>query len=153
VRDVALFLHILGALTFVSGLVLTGVGFEAARRREIPAEVALLLRFARLGVLLVGAGGLLVVACGFWLVGIESLGLDTGWLDAAIALLVLAVGLGAIGGSQPKRARLLAEELTRQGSPLGNELRSYLDDPRSRIANYASAVLVLGILALMVFKP
>jgi len=32
-------------------------------------------------------------------------------------------------------------------------LRALLDDPLSRIANHASAALVLGILALMVFKP
>ena len=33
------------------------------------------------------------------------------------------------------------------------ELRALLDDPASRAANYLSALAVLGILALMAFKP
>jgi hypothetical protein len=37
--NVALFFHILGALLFVAGIVLAGAAFEAARRRERPAEI------------------------------------------------------------------------------------------------------------------
>jgi heme A synthase len=41
--NVALFFHILGALLFVAGIVLAGAAFEAARRREQPTEIVLLL--------------------------------------------------------------------------------------------------------------
>jgi hypothetical protein len=34
VYDVAFFCHILGVLLFVSGVVVAGVGFEAAHRRQ-----------------------------------------------------------------------------------------------------------------------
>ena len=61
-EDAALFFHLLGALLFVAGIVLAGVAFETARRRERPAEVALLLGLTRLGVLLVVSGGLLCIA-------------------------------------------------------------------------------------------
>jgi hypothetical protein len=40
VDDVALFFHILGALAFASGIVVAGVAFEAARRRDTPAKAS-----------------------------------------------------------------------------------------------------------------
>ncbi len=153
-EDLALFLHLLGALLFVSGIVVAGVPFEAARRRQNPGEIALLLGLTRYGVALVAAGALLLFACGLWLVGLEDdVGFGTGWVDAAIVLFLLVVALGSLGGRRPKRARLLATELADRGEPAGPELRGLLEDPVSRAANYGSALLVLAILALMVFKP
>jgi uncharacterized membrane protein len=154
VHEVALFLHLLGVLLFVAGIVLAGVAFEAARRRQRPAEIVLLLGLTRIGVLLVAGGALLLLGGGLWLVGIEgNVGFRTGWLDAAIALFVLAMALGGFGGQRPKQARLLATRLAEQDAPVGAELRALLDDRISRAVNYTSAALVLAILALMVFKP
>ena len=153
-EDVALFLHLLGVLLFVSGIVVAGVSFEAARRKESAGEVALLLGLGRYGVGFVGAGSLLLFVCGLWLVGLEDdVGFGTGWVGAAIALFLLVVVLGSLGGRRPKQARLLATELAERGEPVGTGLRALLDDPLSRAANYAAAVLILAILALMVFKP
>jgi hypothetical protein len=153
-EDLALFLHLLGALLFFSGIVVAGVPFEAARRKEDAGEIALLLGLTRYGVALVGAGALLLFACGLWLVGLEEdIGFGTGWVDAAIVLFLLVVALGSLGGRRPKRARLLATELADRGEPAGTELRALLEDPVSRAANYGSALLILAILALMVFKP
>lgn len=154
VDDLALFLHLTGALAFVAGIVVAGVAFESARERELPGEIALLLGLARWGALLavVGAGTLL--ACGLWLVGLEDdVGFGTGWLDAALGLFVLAVLLGAGAGRRPRQARELAERLRRDGAGASPKLRALLDDPASRLANYGSAALVVAILALMVFKP
>jgi hypothetical protein len=39
-QDVALFFHLLGALLFVSGIVVAGLAFEVARRRETAARSA-----------------------------------------------------------------------------------------------------------------
>ncbi|MGH2974138.1 MAG: DUF2269 family protein [Solirubrobacterales bacterium] len=152
-RNVALFLHLSGALLFVSGIVVAGVCFEAARRREQPAEIALLLGLTRSGVALVGAGSLLLLGCGLWLVGLEDVGFGTGWVDAALALFALALLLGGLGGRRPKEARQLATQLSAEGRAATPALRALLDDPASRFANYASAALVVAILALMVFKP
>lgn len=63
--NIALFFHLLGALMFVAGIVVAGSGFGAARRRERPAEVALLLALTRVGVLLVAVGRLLLPIFGF----------------------------------------------------------------------------------------
>jgi uncharacterized membrane protein len=151
--EIALFFHLLGAFLLVAGIVLAGVAFEAARRRREPPEIALLLGLTRIGVLLVLAGAMLVLAFGLWLVDLEGVGYDAGWIDAALALYVVALGLGALGGRKPKRARRLATRLAADRAPAGRELRALLDDGVSRAANYASAVAVLAILVLMVFKP
>ena len=151
--ETVLFLHLLGVLLFVAGIVVAGVAFETARRREQPAEVALLLGLARIGALLVASGALLLFVCGLWLVDLEDVGFGTGWVQAAIALFVVALGLGGFGGQRPKQARMLATRLAQEGGQASAELRALLDDPPSRVANYASAALVPTILALMVFKP
>jgi uncharacterized membrane protein len=153
VADVALFLHLLGALLFVAGMVVAGVAFEAARRRERPCEIALLLGLTRIGVALVGAGALLVLVFGLWLVHLVGFGFGTGWIDAALALYAAAVVLGALGGRRPKQARRLASGLARDGAPATDELRALLADRASLAANYAAAIAVLAILVLMVFKP
>jgi uncharacterized membrane protein len=152
-NDVALFFHLLGAMLFVAGVVLAGTAFEVARRRDRPAEIALLLGLTRIGVVLVGVGALLLLGFGLWLVHLEHVGYGAGWVDAAIALYVIALALGASGGRRPKQARRLATKLAAEGSPASAELRALLDDRSSLAANYASAALVLAILVLMVFKP
>jgi uncharacterized membrane protein len=152
-KDLALFFHLLGVLLFVSGIVIAGVGFEAARRRENPREIALLLGLTRVGALLVAVGALVVLGFGLWLVHLEGLSYGAGWIDTAIALYVLALVLGGLGGQRPKRARRLATELAGRGEPATDELRGLLADRPSLAANYAAAACVLAILALMVFKP
>ncbi|MGH2871033.1 MAG: DUF2269 family protein [Solirubrobacteraceae bacterium] len=152
--NVALFLHLLGALLFVAGIVLVGVAFESARRSPRPAEVALLLSLARWGLPLVGLGALLVGVFGLWLVHLGDWGYGSGWVDAAIALYLAVLALGGIGGQRPKQARLLAAQLAqRDDAPVSDELRALLDDRASRGANYLSAAIVLAIVVLMVFKP
>jgi uncharacterized membrane protein len=151
--ETALFLHLLGALLFVAGIVVAGVAFEAARRRSRPAEIALLLGLTRIGVLLVALGGLLLLAFGLWLVHLGRFDYGARWIDAALALYVVALALGGLGGQRPKRARRLAARLAAEGEPASDELHTLLDDPVSLLANYASAAAVLAILALMVFKP
>ncbi len=152
-NDVALFAHLVGVLAFISGIVLAGVAFETARRREEPADIALLLRQARIGVLLVAFGGVLLLGFGLWLVHLEHFGYGDGWIVAALALYVSALALGALGGQRPKQARELATRLAAERLPASRELRALLDDRVSRSANYASLLVVLVILALMVFKP
>src|SRR5215216_5033126 len=126
--DVALFFHLLGALAFVAGIVVAGVAFEAARRRQHPGEIALLLGLTRVGVLLVVAGALLVLAFGLWLVDLEGVGYDAGWIQAAIGLYIVALALGGIGGQRPKQARRLASRLADAEEPATPQLRALLDD-------------------------
>ncbi len=151
--DVALFLHLLGAMTFVAGIVVAGLAFESARRRKHPAEIALLLSVTRLGVLLVAVGTLLIGAFGLWMVHLGHWGYGSGWVDASIGMFVVALALGAVGGQRPKRARRLATALAEQGAPVNDELRGLLDHRVSLAANYGSLALILVTVGFMVFKP
>jgi uncharacterized membrane protein len=153
VEHVALFGHLLGAFLFVAGTAVAGVAFEAGRRRAAPAEIALLLGLSRVGVALVGIGAVAVLGFGLWLVHLGGFGYGAGWIDAAIVLFVLAGLLGGLGGQTPKRARLLATRLAADGQPASDDLRRLLSDRKVLVLNYCSALLVLAILVLMVWKP
>lgn len=150
---VALFFHLLGALMLVSGMVLAGAAFETARRRRAAAEIAALLSLTRVGVILVGGGALLLLGFGLWLVHLAGFSYSAGWISAALALYVVAMALGGIGGQRPKQARLLATQLAAEGASVTDELRGLLDDRASRAENYLSGLAVLVIFGLMVFKP
>jgi uncharacterized membrane protein len=152
-ENTVLFLHILGVLAFVAGIVVAGVAFESARRRKQAEEIALLLGLSRVGAALVGFGALLLFVCGLWLVELAEIGFGTGWIVAAIVLFIVAMALGGFGGQRPKQARELATRLAKHGEQVSDELRALLDDPASRAANLASSALILAVLALMVFKP
>jgi len=145
--DVALFFHLLGALLLFSGAAVAGAASEAARRRRDVREIAVVLGVARLGAALLGIGGVLVLAFGFWLVHLTDASFDQAWLQAALALFVAAGLVGGLGGRRPRHAR----ELAQGGGRLDDVLR-LLDDPWSRLANYASAALVVAILALMIWQ-
>jgi uncharacterized membrane protein len=144
---VALFLHILGVLLFFSGAAIAGAASESARRRTDASEIAVVLGVARMGVALIAVGGLLILVCGFWLVHIVDATFGAAWLQAALALFIVAGALGGIGGRRPREAR----ELAQQGGSVDEVLR-LLNDPWSRAANYASSLLVLAILGLMIWQ-
>ena len=147
-EDYALFFHLLGAFLLVAGVAVAGVAFEAARRRREAAEIALLLGLSRVGVVLVGLGSLVVLVFGLWLVHLEDVGFGTGWVSASFGLFILMVVLGAIGGQRPKQARKLAA-----GGGDADEVRQLLNDGTALALNYASLLLAIAIVALMVFKP
>jgi hypothetical protein len=74
-------------------------------------------------------------------------------VDASLVLFAVAVVLGWVGGQRPKQARRLAVRLAREGREDDAKLRALLADPLARTANYATALVVLAIVVLMVFKP
>lgn len=145
--------HVLGAVLFVAGAVSAGILQTAAMLRERPSEIAALLRLTRIGVAVVGIGTLLAVVFGAILV--EDYGFDwgAGWISAALALLVLSMVLGGIGGRQARHTRYLAERLAADGDRPSEELRRALTDPVALFVNYASGLAGLTIVALMIWKP
>ena len=152
-EDWALFFHLLGAFILFSGVAVAGVAFEVARRRRRPSEIALMLGLSRAGVLLVALGALLALPFGLWLVHLGRWGYGARWVDAALVLFVAASIVGAIAGQRPKRARLLAERLAREEAVESAEVRALLDDRVALVLNYLSALLLVAIVVLMVFKP
>jgi uncharacterized membrane protein len=148
VDEAALFLHLLGVVMLFSGMAVAAVGLAAARRRDRPDEIALLLGLTRIGVVLVLAGLALAVAGGFWLLDLTEFDLGDAWVAAALGLVAAGAVLGSLGGRRPKQARLLAE----RGAE-GPELRRLLDERVSLWLNAAAAAAYVAVLALMVWKP
>ena len=151
--DLALCMHLLGAFTLVSGTVVAAVGFEAARRRATPSEIALALGLARVGAVLVVSGALFAGAFGLWLVDLGHWGYGTPWVDAAIGLLFLVALFGWAGGQRPKQARKLAAAPAAEQRAPSEELRALLEDRLARVVNYLAATALLAIVVLMVVKP
>ena len=107
--DFALLLHLVAVIGFFAGMALAAAAQSAPGGASRPGEIAAVLALARIGVLLVGAGTMLVFVSGLWLIEETGRSLGDGWIALSLALLALAGLLGAIGGRKPKRARLLAE--------------------------------------------
>jgi uncharacterized membrane protein len=148
-----LFFHLLGAFFFVSGAVVAGVLQVAAMRRELPSEIALLLRVTRIGVALVGVGALMTLGFGLGLARHEGVPIGSGWISAALGLWVASMALGGAGGRTARHARYLAERLAAEDNRVSDELRALVADRPSLLASYASSTCVLAIIVLMVWQP
>jgi uncharacterized membrane protein len=148
-----LFFHLLGAFFFVAGAVVAGVLQVAAMRRELPSEVALLLRLTRVGVLLVGLGALMTLGFGMALANKQGWSLGAGWISASLGLWVAAMALGGAGGRTARHARYLAERLAREDNRPSEELRGLVADRPALVLSYLSSACVLAIIVLMVWKP
>jgi uncharacterized membrane protein len=153
VTDVLLFFHLLGAISFFSGAAVAGTLQLAAVRGERPSEILALLRLTRVGVALVGTGALLTLVFGIALAEHEGIGLSPAWIQASLGLWVASMALGAYGGRTARHARYLAERLVAEGDAPSVELRALVAARGPLWASYASGLMLLAILALMVWKP
>jgi uncharacterized membrane protein len=152
VTDVLLFFHLLGAFCFFAGAAVAGTLQLAAIRRERPSEILALLRLTRAGVALVGLGALLTLVFGIALAEHEGFGLSPAWIQAALGLWVASMALGGYGGRTARHARYLAERLATEGDAPSPELRALVAARGPLWASYASGLLLLAILGLMVWK-
>lgn len=144
--------HLLCAFAFVSGGVLAGALQIAARRRDRPAEIALLLGLIRPAVALVGVGALGTLIFGFALARQENLG-NPLWLQLAFGFWLVSVLLGWAGGRGGRHTRQLAEREAAAGGSASAELQAALRNPLETTLNAASFGALLVILVLMVWQP
>jgi uncharacterized membrane protein len=149
-----LFLHVTGAFFFLGGVVVAWVLGIAAARRELPSEIALLLRLTGAAATAIGIGLLLTIVFGLWLVfDLDFYKLWDGWIVAAVVLWVLSGALGGAGGKRDKETRLLAERLAAGDDAPSGELQARVRDPIALSLNLASSLAGIAILALMIWKP
>jgi uncharacterized membrane protein len=152
--QIALLLHIFGAIVYFGGIIVAGVAFFSARGSERASEIAAVLGLARTGVLLAGLGAALLLGCGFWLINVSgTTGFDNGWISAALALFIGSVAIGGIAGQAPKKARKLAVRLAGSTDRRTPELDRLLADRPSLILNGLSMGASLAVLVLMVWQP
>jgi uncharacterized membrane protein len=150
---VLLFFHLLGALSFFAGVAVVGTLQLAAIRRERPSEVYALLRLAPVGAVLVGAGALLTLVFGIALAQHEGFGLSPAWIQAAIGLWIASVAVGGYGGRTARQARHLAARLAADEDAPSPKLHALVAAPIPLAASFASGLMLLAILALMVWQP
>lgn len=147
-------LHVISALLFLGGAVTVGVIHMAATRAARPSGAAKLLGLTRPGVAVVGVGAL--ASLGFGLALVEHLpyrSLDDTWVALSLALWVVSMLLGAVGGRSARHTRYLAERLAGEGDEPSDELRRALNAPIVLAVNWASLAVAVVIVALMIWKP
>jgi len=146
--------HMAGALLLLGGAVFAGILNAAALRRERPSEIAVLYRLARIAVTAISVGMPLVLVFGIWLVAdLDFVKWSQTWVILALVGWALAGALGGAGGRREKETRLLAEQLAAEGDAPSQELHARMRDPLTLALSWGSGVVVLGILALMIWKP
>ena len=150
--DWALLLHLAAVICFFSGMAIATAAQLEAWRRERSGDIAAVLSLARVGVLVVAVGLVLVVGSGLWLVDETGRSVGDGWISASLLLLVLSLLLGAVGGRKAKLARRLAESQA-PDAPAGTDVRALLRNRTALAANVLAAAAALGILVLMVWRP
>jgi uncharacterized membrane protein len=146
--------HMAGALLLLGGAVFAGILNAAALRRERPSEIVVLYRLARIAVSAISVGLPLVLVFGIWLVAdLDFVKWSNTWVILALVGWALAGALGGAGGKREKETRLLAERLAAEGDAPSPELHARMRDPVTLALSWGSGVVVLGILALMIWKP
>jgi hypothetical protein len=150
---VLLFFHLLGAVSFFAGAAVVGTLQLAAIRRERPSEVYALLRLAPAGAALVVVGAFLTLGFGIALAEHEGLGLSPAWIQAALGLWFASMAVGGYGGRAARHARHLAQQLAAEGDVPSPELHALVGARVPLAASYASGLMLLAILALMVWQP
>jgi uncharacterized membrane protein len=149
-----LFLHVTGAFFLLGGIVIAGIlNLSAIAKDRRPSQVASLYGLIRFAVPLIGAGLLLTLVIGLWLVHEAHYGYGDGWVVAAIVLWLLASALGNIDGKYQRQTGELARRLAAEGDTPSPELRARLRDPRALAISYGSGLIAFVVLGIMIWKP
>ena len=149
-----LFFHVTGAFFLIGGIVIAGIlNIAAIAKDRRPSEIAALYGLIRFAVPLIGAGLLLTLAIGLWLVNEVGYGYGETWIVTAIALWVLASALGNIDGKYQRQTGELAQRLAAEGDAPSPELRARLLNPLALVITYASGLTAFAVLGLMIWKP
>src|SRR6266576_386416 len=147
-----LFFHVTGAFFLIGGIVVAGIlNLAAIVKNRRPSQVAALFGLIRFAVPLIGAGLVLTLAIGLWLV--HNVGYGQTWIVAALVLWVVASALGNIDGKYQRQTGELAQRLAAEGDAPSPELRARLLNPLALVISYASGLAALAILGLMIWKP
>ena len=147
--NVALFLHVIGAIGYSAAVVVTLLGLVALRRANRVEQVRTIVGLIGLSDPVAVVSALLILTAGLYMT-ITVWGWQMGWINIALVTVVLTATLGvAIIESRRKAiARLVQED-----DPLAEELNRRIHDPVLGTALYTLVGLVIGIIFLMTNKP
>jgi uncharacterized membrane protein len=149
-----LFLHVTGAFFLIGGVVTAGIlHFNAIGKQRRPSEIATLYALVRYAVPLIYLGLLFTFAFGLWLVHEAQFGYGDGWVVTAIILWVIGSAIGSLGDKSQRETRLVAERLAAEGDAPSPDLRARVLSPLVLASTYASGLVALAVLGIMIWKP
>jgi uncharacterized membrane protein len=154
--DWLLFFHITGAFFLIAGVTVAGIlNLAAIGTDRRPSEVATLYGLIRFAVPLIGAGMLLTLAIGLWLVHESpwNYGYGDAWVIVALVLWAISGWLGGIDGKYQRRTGELAARLAADDDTSSAELRARLRNPLALAVSYGSGLAAFAMLAIMIWKP
>lgn len=150
--QIGVLFHLIGVILFFAGVAIATVVVSAAKSREKPSEVALILSIARYGAIFLGAGGVILLLAGFYLSGkIEGFGQR--WLEISILLFIVSLVLGYLGGRRARSTREYAVGLADRGEGDAQTLRTMLENRATAWLYWLSALLAVVVLVLMIWQP
>jgi uncharacterized membrane protein len=149
----ALYLHLLGAFTFVSGSVAISVLRFSAINATNNAEILTLLKLGKRVVPVVAGGFLLTAIFGCWLAQMEHYWNDH-WVVASLVLVGWMLIVGGVAGREDRKTREMAQEAVDAGASLPDEkLVERLRNSFVGGMNTSMLIAIFVVITLMVFKP
>ncbi len=154
-RDLLLFAHLGGLLALTAGVGTSLACKSMAMRVGSPWAVLALLRTASVAVhrcAMPGSLVLLAAGVGLVLVSHGAYRFHEPWIVGAILLWIASAFVGVrLHAPRSRAARELATQLAERGEPVTGRLRAIIRDGRP--ASVLDTLLLVGMVALMVFKP
>jgi uncharacterized membrane protein len=153
--DWLLVAHIAGVFMVAAALALVTVCVLAARRRERPSDVALMLGIVQRNVWLFSVGGGLILLFGIVLVLDldERYSFGDGWILGALVLWLAATITGIRAGRTYGSAHATAVRLAADGDRPSPELAGLVRDRGAMVMHALSILSVLVAVVLMIYKP
>jgi hypothetical protein len=149
--NIALFVHVSGAIGYFFAAGIRVMGLAALRRVERVEQARPLVALDAWVGPLFGVSLLLVLVAGLYMAA-TSWGFKTGWIDVALtSLFLMLLGGGALIG--PRQFAISRQTQAAPDGPIPPALAQRIHDPVLRIAVRALPVLLLGIVFLMTNKP
>jgi hypothetical protein len=153
--DWMLALHVLSAVTLVSGLILFWVVIFAARGTDTPEGTLRFGPLTRIADAAVGVGMGGTILLGIWLAfSVGGYEIWNGWIVAAIVLWIVAAGLGQRTSRAYAPAVRKAQELQSSGQTgSSSELLALNRTSNGLILQALASLVVVLILVDMIWKP
>jgi len=149
--NIALFLHVSGAMGFFVSTSLWLLGLAALRRAQRVEQARTMLTLIGRAGPVSGISLLLILVTGFYMT-LTAWRTQNGWIGMALVSLVLMIPLGA-GIIEPRRRALTRLANETPDGPLPAALEQRAHDSLLGIALSLQTALLLGIVFLMTIKP
>ncbi len=150
INDIALFLHVVGALGLFIALGIEWLALSKLRQGRTIEEARLWSGVSESLPPLFGMSTLLILVPGIYLV-LTAGRFGTGWVDISLVLTVVLAILGpALNG---RRAKVIAQSIPAGSGPLPLDVQAKALDPVLWTSVQTMSIIALGIVFLMTVKP